>query len=224
MKKFVAGAATAGAIMAGAVGCAGPEVEPRPNTTTTVRPSTTTTEIPVKITQEMVDAHHERAVNLEEARLGTFVTELAAGTARVSYDDGNCITFALPQGDMIVKNPAKLSVTEGEAAIDFYLYTTSNENNPSIHAGPYTYYHRDLGGTSLSDAEVWPMKEVSNPELVAVTSVQADGQTSWLAGANDLRVSETVTVPYLANGQSDNDALALQASQLCDAPTVVWQD
>lgn len=230
MKKFVASAATAGAIMAGAVSCANPEVEPQPRITTAMRPTTTTTEAPVVMTQEIVDQHHKNAINLRDERFEKFNNAMRNdGVSSLTYDQGNCLTFALPEGDAIVKNPAQIGSGAADSSVEFYLYVDAGEAGPQIAAGPYTYFHNELGGTALSDAETWLMDDVSNPELVFATGVETNGESSWISaedseGKPTLRLSETVIVPYLPDGTSDTDALTVQAGNLCEPSYIVTKD
>lgn len=226
MKKFVTGAVTAGALMAGAISCSNPEVEPQPQVTSTARPAVTSTESSIVVSQEVIEYHHKKAEDLRLKRLEGFNAEMNSdGLAQASYDNGNCVTFTLPQTDAIVSNPVQLGSSNADASVNFYLYVQPGESGPQLYAGPYTYFSSEFGGMALSDVETWSMNDVSNPELVPVVGVETNGQTSWLvakdkAGNPTVHISETVLVPH-QNGVSDVDTLAVVSAQLCGEPAEV---
>lgn len=217
MKRVAAGLVTAGLFVSGAA-CGSPESEPQPTTTASVRPTTTETRVSFD-DKELIERERASAESMIETNKKELSNDIAKGHGQVNYNQGNCIAFSGEFGQAVVKNPVLRGDSGKDSAVSYMLFVALNEAGvPGLEYGPYEFNVPGLQVPINGDkAEMsFSLNDVPNPELAAITSIETDGQSSWLQADDGTRVAETIVAPHNADGTFDLAAQDRLLAELCD--------
>lgn len=165
---------------------------------------------------EVLEKHAQNANAMWEEGMGVFVDDLTSEVgAQVEYED-NCVYFEMPEGDVVVKNPATYFYEEGDSDIKFFVYADSDkQENSTLYNGPFLYEHPDLAEGGITNIEPFWMKSGGDYDDISVYGTETNGESTWFVGPEGEKVSETIIIPLDYPGQVKAEELNRATEQLC---------